>query len=191
MENEKYLYPADFTSPYGIHLGDALYQIDGKIHFTHPQKPVVYEIDKENIYPVYELSLGDTHFPSLDYLKSISKNNTDYTRALIHSGYVASYSLLETSRFLLITCMVNQQIYIGLYEKQTGKSWKYSEKDFIDITHTDGINFPFVGTYNDSFIATVSPGRLKNRYVRNDALRNLSENISEEDNPILCIIKFN
>ncbi|MDR1403783.1 MAG: 6-bladed beta-propeller, partial [Tannerellaceae bacterium] len=36
MENEKYLYPADFTSPYGIHLGDALYQIDGKIHFTHP-----------------------------------------------------------------------------------------------------------------------------------------------------------
>jgi hypothetical protein len=190
LEDIKYIYPTDFRSAYNIKLGDLFYHINGKIHFVHPLKPIVYELDSEDIHPIYELSLGEIHFPTLDYLQSISKNNIDHTGVLLRSGYIANYSLYETDRFMLISYLVNQQMNIGLYEKETMKSFKYNQIDFARITHLEGINLPFIGTYNDAFITTILPHNLQNHYIINDKLRAIAQNISEEDNPILCLIKF-
>ena len=79
--------------------------------------------------------------------------------------------------------------YLGFYNKNTGKSFKYSKSDFTRQTGLTGL-FQLKGTYNNYFIFTMLPDALKDSYCTIPELKPIIDNVKEDDNPILCLLKF-
>lgn len=189
-QNSAYFLEAPFTSSVSLFKG-IFYKRKDKTYFYMPFSPIVYEITSQEVKPVYNISFQKNSFPPVDYMKSIiGDGSKDYTNDLLHSGYVAAYSISETDNFMTIAYLVNNKMNVDIYNKQDKKSYQYP--DFTENLLFGGINLPFAGTYQDYFLTTISPLTLKNDgYVKQDELRALAATISEEDNPIICLIKFN
>lgn len=189
-QNSAYLLKAPFTTSLGLFNG-TFYERGDQTHFYMPFSPVVYEVTSQEVKPVYNLSFQKHKFPPVDYMQSIVGDGaTYYDKELLHSGYVAAYSLSETDNIITIAYLVNNKMNVDIYNKQDKKSYQYP--DFTENLLLGGMNLPFAGTYQDYFLASISPLALKNDgYVKQDELRTLAANLSEEDNPIICLVKFN
>lgn len=189
-QNSAYLLEAPFTTSVGLFNG-TFYERGDQTHFYMPFSPVVYEVTSQEVKPVYNLSFQKHKCPPVDYMQSIVGDGaTHYAKELLHSGYVAAYSISETDNFITISYVVNNKMNVDIYNKQDKKSYQYP--DFTENLLLGGMNLPFAGTYQDYFLTTISPLTLKNDgYVSQDELRALAANLSEEDNPIICLIKFN
>ncbi|MDR1881812.1 MAG: 6-bladed beta-propeller, partial [Prevotella sp.] len=171
-----YHHGIEHLSPSVIAFQELFYPYDNKIFFHYPFTPIIYEVTSDGLKAVYELSIATKEFPSPEYLASVTPNESA-DQVMLASGYIAGYAVLETSQYIALFYLVKKRMGIGIYNKEKQKSYQYV--DFMESTLLNGVNFPFVGTYNEHFIATISPGEMKNRRIRNDELRNLSERISE------------
>jgi hypothetical protein len=162
---------------------DVFYKLKDKTYFYKAHNPVVYEITSNGEKPAYKVRLGHHPFPPLEYLLSLSDG-----RKLLQTDYITCYQLFDTESYLLVRYMVGQKRYVGLYDKKGKKTCRYA--DF----HNDDTIFntaSYVGVTEDNrFILSLSAEPLKRRYIQPDDLRALAKNISAEDNPILCLVKF-
>jgi hypothetical protein len=120
----------------------------------------------------------------LEYLLSLKDG-----RNLLHTEYVTCYQIFDTEAYMLVRYIVNNKRYVGIYSKKEEKSYRYADlSDDGSIFNTAA----YAGTTDDGrFILSFPAAPLKRRYIQPDDLRALAKNVSEEDNPILCFVKFN
>jgi hypothetical protein len=162
---------------------EVFYRLHDKTYFYKTHNPIVYEITSEGEKAVYQLVFGHHPFPSADYLNALSDGVE-----LMKTGYVATYHLLETSSCILARYLVGEDRRIGIYNKKTNKTYRYA--DFhSDKAILNGAGFAGI-TDDDRFILSLQAEPLKRRYIESETLRELAKTVSEEDNPILCIVAF-
>lgn len=189
-QNNTYLLEAPFVSSMGIWTQKTFYKLQDKAFFYLPFSPVIYEVTSRNIQPAYKISVQSHHFPPADFMQTIvGDGSLDYYRDLLASDYIMAYNTLETDDFMVVVYLIKNKIEVGIYNKQDKKSYQYP--DFTNNLLQGGMELPFAGTYQHYFISSISPASFSDRYVRQDELRSMAANMSEDDNPILCLIKFN
>lgn len=184
INDPSYYHPVDFVPPYGMgRLSFYGTQNDSLLYFNYSS--LVYKIDTE-IKPLYCLSHSKYEFPTLDYLHSISSQpGTGYLRTLLHSGYIATYSLFETEDYFFINYVVNNKFGYSLYDRHNNKTLDLTDT-FMKDGKTLNLQVPFVGVYKDRFIAHLQPNDSSIEYLKR---KNIV--VAEDDNPVLCLIKFN
>jgi hypothetical protein len=185
LQNKRYFHPMDYdiNGDVSMSMLYPYYRSKDNMYFYQGHLPTVYKVTAEEVKPAYQLILGRHPFPSLEYLRALQDG-----RDLMKTNYIVCYLLLESKTFLLTKYMVDQKMFVGIYNKKKKQTYRYA--DF----HNEGTIFnvvSYIGTTDDDrFILSFPTEPLKRRYIEPDALRALAETVSEEDNPILCLVKF-
>ncbi|MDR1339659.1 MAG: 6-bladed beta-propeller [Prevotellaceae bacterium] len=184
FQNRQYCYPRDYDVEHEFLLTrEVFHRVRDKTYFHKGHNPVIYEITSEGEKPAYRVVFGNHSFPPMDYLNALS-NGMD----LMNTEYVACYQLFETDSYILVGYLVNKDGRIGIYNKKENKTYRYA--DF----HSDGSLLKEVSligaTDDDRFILSLQAESLKRRYIQQDDLRELAKTVSEDDNPVICIVAF-
>ena len=101
----------------------------------------------------------------------------------------------ETSKYLFILYSLEQNIYLGMYDKSNNKFNNVIIKDDL----AGGFDFIHAGKCNDNQLMSVllaSRTKKLKRYekaslsIRKKELDNILNNINEEDNPLVVVVKL-
>lgn len=190
FRDKQYLCQANFTSHFGMLTGSLFHNFDRKTFFHTSFEPTIWEITTRNAIPRYNISFGKHKLPPLKWLNEQASSSVYYIISIQNTDYVSAYNLTENSTYINVLYYVNKSIYLGFYNKQTKINQKYTYPQFIKYAEIDGAMSEILGVHNDYFITTLSPSILKKYTIRRNNLRIIAEQISEEDNPILCLFKF-
>lgn len=190
VNNIRDFYPAEFKSHDIAYSGSNFHKGEDALFVHSNYSPLVWKVSDNEVKPVYKLDVSPVSFPPLDWLNAEAAGDRFYTPVLFSSGYVFSYSLHETSEYLCIRYIAGKQFYIGLYNKKSKKAYSYHFPDFMRKAAIEGGQMKIVGVYKDYFITYLLPVTLKKHSIQRPDLRTLAEQVSEEDNPILCLFKF-
>lgn len=162
------------------------YQIDGKIR-TYPYfSGNVYELDEDVLNCCYTFAWGNLRLPpeelfqqydnSEPIMKEILTGNNEWIRLL----YV--YELPQT---LLVKYYIKKDFYLSIWHKDSNKIINV-KADKINDNMGMGGKFPLpLTTYGNQFVGQINPANLVESNVINERLGTLSNQVSEEDNPIL------
>lgn len=188
-----YLYPAIFTSSYGVSSGNLITEYGCNAYLCIPYLPDIQSVKSDCISPVYQFSFDSHHLPSLEWLKDFASEDANYAYSLLKSEYISAYNFKETDTFLFLNYIVDKgDVYVCLFDKEKNITYKYSSSEFSEITDLYGLTAP-VCVYNNCFVAIIGPGELlknKDKIHRSD-IKSLTSKISDDDNPILIYFKFN
>ncbi|MFA6769502.1 MAG: 6-bladed beta-propeller [Parabacteroides sp.] len=178
LKQIKYGFEANFTTGYLLSLGKRFFEYEHHCYIVAPFISTVYEASTDTIKPAYNVSFGNYAFPTSDWLSNHLNNDDNYLPELFKSPYVCAFNLNETSDYLLATFLIHgNQDYYAIYNKNDKHSRIY-------------IN-TIIGTHNDYFVCSLSTALLKRTHnIEQADLRNIVNNLSEEDNPIICMFKF-
>lgn len=188
-EQTALLAPAYFTSGHTVNGSKTFHSFGGDLYAHFPFTSTVWRMRGEDLEPCYEIRFGDKRMPSAEYVDEKGRGGRDFTNELFSSGYVYSFWLYETERFLQTTYMRNKTTYFGFYDKEAKESFTYAFTDFIRATGLTGF-YGVCGTYKDYFVGKISARVLLRNQVSQDELRRISKQCMEDDNPILCLFKI-
>lgn len=184
----KLLHPLDYKFTYPVLCGSQFYTLNQKSYLNLPYTPAIYEITSQSITPSYRLSLGQHKFAPSEWMEKEAER--DYS-AIVQTDYISSQNVKETDNYISVSYYAKgANAFIGFYNKKTGQSCKYPLPEFIRHTGLTGTDI-VVDTFKDSFITCLDASVLK-RYPNSKIakLKIISENINEEDNPVICFIKL-
>lgn len=189
LKELNFLYPMDMELQYPVIAGSFFYTSDSNCYLNLPHTSIIFKITTQNITPAYQLDLDNHKFAPLEWLERNAA--MDYS-SIINTDYVSAQNVKETNNYISVCYFTKgANAYIGFYNKQTAQSYKYSISDFIKHTGLTATGI-IKNTYKDSFIAILNSSVLKrNPNSKILELKSISENITEEDNPILCLLKLN
>lgn len=165
-----------------------IYTLQNSSFVFHHLFPYIYKIENESISPFYEIVFETFEFPSLEYLQKSSINNKNYTNELNNSDWVSSYGIYETLNLICCPFVCKKQYYIGLYNKQSDAGYLFAVPDFYKESRL-GVLINPKGYTEDYVISVVQPIDIC-RIKDNSILYHLSENTTEEDNPVICLFKL-
>lgn len=184
FKNRRYFHARDYDIERELQFTrEVYYRVHDKTYFYRAHNPNVYEITSEGEKAICQVVFGNHPFPPTDYLNALSDG-----RKLMTTDYVACYQLLETDSYILARYMAGQDRHIGIYNKKENKTYRYT-----DFHSGNAIlnGSSFAGTTDDGrFILSLQAEPLKRRYVEQEDLRELAKTVSEDDNPIICIVAF-
>lgn len=183
-----YLYSLDIEPQCPITSGSLFYSLNQKSYFNLPYISTIYEITSQNIIPTYQLDLGYQKFAPTEW---IQKESTQNLSVIVYTDYISAQNVKETSDYISVGyCAKGANAYIGFYNKKTEKSCKYTLPDFITHTGLEGAGI-VLDTYEDNFLLTLNTSVLKrNPNTKITELKSIINNIDEEDNPVICLLKL-
>ena len=185
LRHKNYFHVWEYDIPSGVSFTtERFYGCKDKAFFYDEHDPIVYEITSDGEKAAYKLTFGRHSFPSLDELKELTDG-----RKLMNTDYLVCYVILDTEQFILSKYMVKRNMHFGVYDKKKKKAYRYT--DF----HGDNALLraaSLVGTTDDGrFILSLPAAEfLKHRQTQRADVRAVLESISEEDNPVLCLVTF-
>lgn len=165
-----------------------IYTLHDESYVFHHLFPYVYKIEDNTIVPVYELYFETYKFPDLTYLQEKNTKNKEYINQLEISDIISSYGIYETSNLICCPFVCKRQFYIGLYNKLSDTGYLFSVPDFYKESQLGAFLNP-KGYTDDFLISTIQPQEIS-KVKKNSILSYLSEKITAEDNPVICLLKF-
>ena len=188
LNDIKLLYPMNFSPEYLMVPGSFFYTLNKKCFLNIPFIPTIYEVTSEKLIPTYQLELGKHKFASLEWLKANAEKN--FYRTISNTDYISGQYVIETDDYICVEYYTKgMNPHIGFYNKKNGESFKYKVSDFIEVTGLNGL-FQVKGTHENNFIFTILPSELKQKNTTIPELKSIIGDIKEDDNPILCLLKF-
>lgn len=188
LHDKAYHNNADFTSPYGISAGSVFHQLNDRSFVHFPFSANIWEITTTGTKVVYQLSFGSDQLPPIEYLRKEAEGQKDYAIPLLNSKYIYAYEVFETSSHLAVLYYKKGETHIGFYNKNTKQTQKYFFPDFMQTTSLVGLG-KICGVYGDYFIARMHTDVVKKNTSKIESIHNISNLLSEDDNPILCVFK--
>lgn len=189
LEKVVYLKESKEFSPYMV-AEHSLFQYDHQTYISFPFSPLIYRVSSEKIEPVWKLSFGKQEFPSDDYVTEIIKEGASGTDRLLRSDYVNSFSACETDEYMAVTYYSkNFDSYLGFYNKRTNTTQAFSMEEFVKRFGVTGGKL-ILGRHGDYFLMVLNAKRLKDQPTFREDLKQITDKMTEEDNPVLCLFKF-
>ena len=179
------------TSPSGYGIGNiSLYKHGNHTYTGLPFSPFIHRIDAESVTPVMELSFGKQKLPPKSLVVDEKEDSMAWLRKVLASEYINSFRAYETSDYLGVSFYgTTFQRHLGFYDKRNHKTYAFAARDFMNCFHLYGV-YEIINTYNDYFVARIEPRMLKKYIPLREDLRLIAENMTEEDNPVLCLFKL-
>lgn len=163
------------------------YKLADKLMFYPYFSNKIYEIDTDTLFNSYALSFKGHEFPDQNIFTKYD-NSGDIMKEILFgkNEWIRLIYIYETETNLVVKYYIKKDFYIAAWNKinNTTINFKYSEvKDDLGI----GGKFPLpIGVYDDQFIGIINPYDIDKDLIKNIELKKMTDNISEEDNPILC-----
>jgi hypothetical protein len=155
--------------------------------------PTVYRLSENNADPVYRLQFGKYKLPPQNYLERISAGNVNFLSVLNQSDYIYNFSVFESGKTLCVYYLISGTWHIGIYNKDSGKGYNYTMKEFQKMLKTGRID-SILGAVNDYIAAALLPVDLlemkASGYKFPQKLQELLTESKDDDNPILLLFKF-
>ena len=169
--------------------GSLFYEQGNKSYFNPPYTSTIYEITSTHSTAAFQLDLGKHHFAPDEWMEREAIH--DYS-VIIKTDYISSQNVKETSKYVSVGyCAKGANAYIGFYNKETGQACRFALPEFIRHTGLTGAGI-VSDSFNDYFVLKLySPVLKRNPNSKIEELANISKDRNEEDNPVLCLIKFN
>lgn len=191
---EKHFLEKEFQSGYITGPAISIYQMNGKTYGYTPFSPLIYEFSSERAMPVYSVAYDDYTFPSVEYMNEISNNGSmAYFSKLSESGFISYNMVMGVDGCLLVCPMADGIKYIGFYDLKSGKSDFLRLEDFAGVLKCGVFDYVTSSVKSNCFILPLSSNSLKELeqegYDYCVGLKTLLPEISEEDNPVLCMMK--
>jgi hypothetical protein len=176
-------------SSYSIgHL--SLFKHQSQVYIGRSFSPFIYLIDEENMTPVWKLSFGKQKLPPKSLVEDEKENSMAWLKKVMASDYIIAFHAHETDNSLGVSFYGKTfQRHLGFYNKRTQETHAYTAQNFMKRFHLYGV-YDIINTYDDYFVARIEPRLLKKYSPQREDLRRIAENMTEEDNPILCLFKF-
>lgn len=189
LEKIAYFGKTEKLSPYMI-AEHSLYQYDQETYISFPFSPIVYRVSSDQLEPVFKLSFGKQVMPPDDYVTAMVKDGSPGTDRILKSDYVNSYSVYETPEYMAITYYTRDfDSYLGFYNKKTQETHSFSMEMFVKQFGVTGGKL-ILRKSEDYFVMPLYAKRLKSQQTFREDLKQISNNMTEEDNPVLCLFKF-
>lgn len=191
LQIKKSFLPIDFDSGYSLGTNRKLFKQGNDVSAYIPFSPLLYRVQNDSIYPIYQFKFGEKILPPLDFLKEKSANNSNYVPVLMESPYVAFYNVYESEQLLCVPYYVDKTMYFGFYDKKKNISYNFSQDKLQSELQVGAFSSPIGTRHDGSFISLLRPGLVmqlqKQGREIDDKLMQLLNESSEEDNPILLI----
>lgn len=172
-----------------MRIGSCLYKFKGEVYINLPFLTELKKVRDDKLETAYKIEIEGHSLPPFEWLQTHAVDN--YANAVLPTEYISAYDIKETDDYLCINFYERgSHPYIGFYSKKDGSSCLYSGTDFMRETSLYGIGST-KAVCGDYFVATISPDALKRSYTKHPALQKIAKEIDSEDNPILCLYKFN
>lgn len=165
-----------------------IYTLRKNAYVFHHLFPYIYKIEDNGIVPIYELNFDTFKFPDLAYLDEKSKKNKDYTNKLESSNIISSYGIYETTDLICCPFICKRQFHIGLYNKRSDTGYLFSVPDFYKDSRL-GVFINPKGSTEEFLISTIDPQDIS-KVKKNSILSYLSNKVTTEDNPVICLLKL-
>lgn len=189
LEEIAYWGKTEELSPYMV-AEHALFQHDKQTYISFPFSPMIYRVSSEKLEPVTELSFGKQILPPDDYIAVMVKDGIQGSERMMKSDYVNSYTAYETPEYMAVTYYSrNFDSYLGFYNKKTKETHSFSMEMFAKRFGVIGGKL-ILRRNDDCFVMPLYAKRLKKQQTFREDLNQISENMTEEDNPVLCLFKF-
>lgn len=170
-----------------------IYKSQGNIHAYAQLNPIVYSFNDNKFEPVYNLRFGNFELPPKEYLDKLSDKKEGALKTLRNSEYISHYDILETGNILNTYYTVSNQHFLGLYNKRSGETLRFTTKIFEDKMKIGSMSKP-VGRINEFIVATLLSSDLRNKrntgYDLDPELECLLDHESTDNSPILFLYKF-
>lgn len=191
MEPQKACYHADFTTPIIVrNYGENFYKLNNRSFVYHHLMPFVYEIEKNDIKPKYKLDFETFKFPSMDFLKSETKEYADYTKSLSNSDFISNYGIYETNDMVWTQFVKNRQLYTGFYNKKDKQGYILPLNNYFKSLGLGALVFP-KGNTDEYLICEVQIEENTLKYAKDNLdYQKIIQKRSKDDNPVLCLIKM-
>mgnify|MGYP002349173891 CR=1 FL=1 len=177
------------TKPFNYLVGNTtVYKYRDQAYIGIPFSPYIYQMDTTNTTPVWKVSFGKQELPPESLVVDERENNIAWTNRVIQSGYVYTFQVFETSDWLGIS-FLDRQFHMGFYDKKNKTTHAYTIKKFMENFHLYGV-YDIINTYNDYFVTRIASQDLMKQNQQRENLRLIAENMTEEDNPVLCLFKL-
>ena len=101
------------------------------------------------------------------------------------NSWIRFIHILETDMDLTVKYFIKGDLYVCSYDKENGQTIRFKYNEIIDDIGIGG-QFPVpVGKYENRIIGEIRPSYFDRQQVKNSQLKELTEELTEEDNPIL------
>lgn len=125
----------------------------------------------------------------MEWLKREAEKN--YYGTISKTEYISAQTVKETDDYICVVYYVQGlNAYIGFYNKKNGDSFRCKGSDFTKYTDVYGIS-QVKGTYDNYFLFSMLACTLKTYKSSLPELQPIIKNIKEDDNPVICLLKFN
>lgn len=192
VQTKKKLLELEFVSAYKLGMNRKIYSLDHSVYAYSHYSPVLYHVQSDSVSPVYEFRFGKYQYPSLDFFQKEGANFKNYINVLMESSYVNFYEVFESERLLCVPYFVEQTMYFGFYDKDSGRIYNYEQKDIQEQLQVGAFSSPVGVTSDGRFVSLLRPGLLKEMkgkgIVLNKDLAKLVDESNEDDNPILLFL---
>lgn len=184
----KNLYPSPIHPECVMMIGSCLYAFNGDAYINLPFLPEIQKVKADGMETVYTIEIEGHSLAPLEWLQTHAVDN--YASAVLPTEYISAYCIKETNDCICINfCANGSHPYIGFYSKKDGSSCLYTGTEFMKETGLIGIGITKAAC-GDFFVATIAPDALKRSASKQPALQKIADEVDSEDNPILCLFKF-
>jgi hypothetical protein len=162
------------------------YAFNGKLSFYPDYTDKIFSISTDTLFCRYQLSFGKYKRVNEDIA-----TKTDDVKAImseIYTGnqdWVHSLCVYETENELLVRYFVKTRMFVGIWNKQTGKVHNFEYNKIEDDLGFGGI-YPYPkGKYNNQYIGEIKLYEIDKALLKNETLKVLVNSMEEDDNSIL------
>jgi len=172
-----------------------MYRYENKIHFKEILSDTVFYLNQNQIIPKYIFNSKGKRFTKE---KRINLNRKNMSEVIIHSN------LIETSNYLFFKYRYSGLDFLLVYNKQLNNQFEIIENSalindidggpnlFIEQILHDNIVLSWMEAFElKSYINSDSFKNSKPKYPeKKKALEKLADSLSENDNPVLMLVKL-
>ena len=162
------------------------YVQDNEMRFYPFFSNIVYTVNSDSLHIKYRLSFDEHKLPN-QKLFTKHRYSRDIMRELTmgRNSWIRFIHILETDMDLTVKYFIKGDLYICSYNKVSGQTIHFKYYQIIDDIGIGG-QFPVpVGKYENRIIGEIRPSYFDRQQVKNSQLKELTEELTEEDNPIL------
>lgn len=163
------------------------YTQDDKLKFYPHFSNKIYAVETDTLYNIYSLLYADNNFPDQDIFTKYD-NSGDIMKEILFGGnkWIRLIYVYETETNLVVKYYIERDFYVSIWDKVKEETINFKYDDVIDDIGIGG-KFPLpIGIYNNQIIGILNPYDINKKQVENIELKKITEDISGEDNPILC-----
>ena len=180
----KELLPTDPKSKILHGVGQNFYAHKGKLNVFPHFSNTIFKVTPDSAVQRYQFHFGEYRFPDNELFRKNKYNSQAIMSELMNNPYVRIMVPFETEESLMVKYHVKRQTLLGVYHKKQQRAFNLNPQAIRDSLHLGGFPVP-IGVHHHEFIGQITLDASQRNRITSPELQKLTEDYSEDNNPIL------